>query len=135
MRDLARDYAVKNNLTAFAHNQENTAGHYKLREFLKWHPELKVKKAEALSAACAQVVKEWIMCKECTKWYHQTCAEENCLFDEVDHCTVLNALCYEVAIIGAFRAIILIIYCHPVVIRGTLIVYHFDVYSCLTVCC
>ena len=49
----------------------------------------------------------------------------------------LNALCYEVAIglIGAFRAIILIIYCHPVVIPGTLIVYHFDVFSCLTVCC
>ena len=47
----------------------------------------------------------------------------------------LNALCYEVAIIGAFRAITLIIYCHPVVIRGTLIVYYFDVFSCLTVCC
>ena len=47
----------------------------------------------------------------------------------------LNALCYEVAIIGTFRAIMLIIYCHPVVIPGTLIVYHFDVFSCLTVCC
>jgi len=26
---------------------------------------------------------EWIQCKQCNKWYHQTCAEENGVFDDL----------------------------------------------------
>ena len=35
VRDMAKDYAVKNNLTAFAHNKENRARYYWLHGFLK----------------------------------------------------------------------------------------------------
>jgi len=143
VQDLARDYAVKNNLTAFAHNKENTAGYYWLREFLKRHPELKVKKAEGLfvhkqsmNGSCVRSVLSGIIRHVLKKTVYLMIYSSGANHvAKLITALYLNALCYEVAIIAAFRAIILIIYCHPVVIRGTLIVYHFDVYSCLTVCC
>jgi len=58
VRDLATDYAVKNKLPVFDNSKEKQAGYYWLRGFLKRHPDLKVKKAESLSAARAQAVNE-----------------------------------------------------------------------------
>lgn len=58
VRSLATDYATKNKLPVFAQNKSQHAGYFWLRGFLGRHPELKVKRAEGLSAARAQAVNE-----------------------------------------------------------------------------
>ena len=58
VRTLATDYATKNELPIFSKSKSQHAGYFWLQGFLKRHPELKVKRAEGLSAARAQAVNE-----------------------------------------------------------------------------
>jgi len=58
VRSLATDYATKNGLLVFAQNKTQNAGYFWMQGFLRRHPELKVKRAEGLSAARAQAVNE-----------------------------------------------------------------------------
>jgi len=51
VRNLATQFAKKNNLNVFSKNKDNHAGYYWWKGFLKRHPELCVKRAEGLSAA------------------------------------------------------------------------------------
>jgi len=58
VRTLATDYAQKNGLTIFSQTKLQHAGYFWLQGFLNRHPELKVKRAEGLSAAQAEAVNE-----------------------------------------------------------------------------
>jgi len=56
VRNLATEYAVKNGMTSFCSNKSQQAGYFWFRGFLDRHPEVKVKRAQGLSAARAQAV-------------------------------------------------------------------------------
>lgn len=56
LRDLATQFANKNGLMVFSANKNNRAGFVWMRGFLERHPNLKVKRAEGLSAARAQAM-------------------------------------------------------------------------------
>ena len=83
VRNLATEYAVKNGMTSFCSNKSQQAGYFWFRGFLARHPELKVKRAEGLSAARAQAVNK----EKVNHWFAELKAvlDKNNVIDSPTH--------------------------------------------------